>query len=146
MKFKEAVEATKDIAVGYCRGLKGLGANSVCIQLQNAQKANGSVDIDATTKTLYPTDARWDYVIGYDEKGYFVEVHPANTSNIREMVNKKKWLERWLVEKAPRLKELKANELYYWIPSGKCAILPTSPQFKQISLHKLKITKNLRLE
>lgn len=46
---------------------------------------------------LYPNASRWDYAIGYDQKAWFVEVHPANTSNVKEMLKKVEWLESRLV-------------------------------------------------
>lgn len=87
--FEKAVKATDDIALGFCSGLQALGSNSVVIKVQNNRSLNGSVDIDTTTSSLYPQDARWDYTVGYDNRAYFVEVHPANTSNVKEMIHKK---------------------------------------------------------
>lgn len=61
---------------------------SAKVKAEDGRKLQGSVDIDACTKGKYPNDARWDYAIGYDGKAMFVEVHPANTSNVREMESK----------------------------------------------------------
>ena len=99
-KFKAAVEATQEIREGYCNGLQALGGNAAKVAVTDTRKLNGSVDIDACTLELYPNETRWDYAIGYDEKAYFLEVHPANTSNVKEMIQKADWLKQWLQRKA----------------------------------------------
>lgn len=139
--FKVAVEATPDIASGYCKGLKALKNNSSMLKVADTRELLGSVDIDETMKKLCPNDARWDYTIGYQGKAYFVEVHPANTSNVSEMLNKAKWLEAWLKDKAVELGKIRDGNLF-WIPSGKVAILKTSPQYRKLALHKLSLTTN----
>lgn len=105
--FKTAVENTPDVANGYNYGLQALEkADKNVVKLKDNFKADGSLNIDKETKALYPKDSRWDYAIGYDGKVYFVEVHPANTSNISEMAKKKEWLKNWLSLKAPLLDDL----------------------------------------
>lgn len=86
--FKQAVENTQDIKNGFHNGLQALGANAKQVSATDTKKLEGSVDIDACTKELYPQDARWDYAIGYEGKVYFLEIHPANTSNVKEMIKK----------------------------------------------------------
>lgn len=144
--FEETVKATDDIASGFRPGLQALGTNSVVIKAQNNRNINGSVDIDTTTSSFYPQAPRWDYVVGYKEYAYFVEVHPANTSNVNEMINKKEWLENWLATHAPKLKNKKSSAPYYWVPSGKVAILKTSPQFRKIALNHILIVKKVELQ
>lgn len=146
LSFQEAVAATKDVEAGFRPGLQALGANSVVVRVQDKREISGSVDIDAITKSLYPRDSRWDYVIGYKGNAYFVEVHPADTKNVKEVILKKIWLEDWLKKRAPKLKEIKAvNTPYYWVPSGRVAILKNSPQYKRIALSHIQIVKVLEL-
>lgn len=134
--FQKAVLVTSDVSFGYCKGLQAMKSNSSMLKASDTRKLQGSVDIDDCTKNLYPHDARWDYAIGYNDKAYFVEVHPANTSNIVEMMNKAKWLETWLKNKALELGKIREDK-FYWIPSGKVAILKSSSQYRQLALHKL---------
>lgn len=108
--FRQAVEATAEIADGYCQGLQALRANATTVTAENTLHLEGSVDIDACVHNLYPNDSRWDYAIGYEGKSYFLEVHPANTSNVSEMLNKAKWLKKWLQDKALPLKNIAAGE------------------------------------
>lgn len=143
--FKETVQATNDIKNGFCLGLQALGANAKFITTTNPRMLDGSVDIDECTKKIYPNDARWDYVIGYDGKAYFIEIHPANTSNVKEVIKKAAWLNNWLKTRALELKALSANNNYYWIASGKHNILQNSPQHRQLSQSKVKLINNCKL-
>lgn len=141
MSFEETIESIPDLSGGYCRGLKAMKADSSKIKPLDIKCLSGSVDIDSCTKSKYPTAARWDYAIGYNEKAYFVEVHPANTSNIKEMVKKVDWLKSWLNENGKALEKIKKTETLYWVPSGKVAIPKTSPQFRYLAKKHLCIEK-----
>lgn len=145
--FKSIVQAIPAIAGAYREGLQALESKDAGkVKPQNPCKLSGSVYLDKCLKTTNPHDARWDYVIGYREKAYFVEVHPANTSNVDEVVKKKKWLEVWLKTNALDLKAMMAGTGYYWIASGKVAILPNSPQARKIAKNKLVLCKELNLD
>ena len=145
--FKSIVQAIPAIAGAYREGLQALESKDAGkVKPQNPRKLSGSVYLDKCLKTTNPRDARWDYVIGYSEKAYFVEVHPANTSNVDEVVKKKKWLDVWLKTNALDLKAMMAGTSYYWIASGKVAILPNSPQARKIAKNKLVLCKELNLD
>lgn len=145
--FKSIVQAIPAIAGAYREGLQALESKDAGkVKPQNPRKLSGSVYLDKCLKTTNPHDARWDYVIGYREKAYFVEVHPANTGNVDEVVKKKKWLEVWLKTNALDLKAMMAGTGYYWIASGKVAILPNSPQARKIAKNKLVLCKELNLD
>lgn len=144
---KSIVQAIPAIAGAYREGLQALESKDAGkVKPQNPRKLSGSVYLDKCLKTTNPHDARWDYVIGYREKAYFVEVHPANTSNVDEVVKKKKWLDVWLKTNALDLKAMMAGTSYYWIASGKVAILPNSPQARKIAKNKLVLCKELNLD
>lgn len=145
--FKSIVQAIPAIAGAYREGLQALESKDAGkVKPQNPRKLSGSVYLDKCLKTTNPHDARWYYVIGYSEKAYFVEVHPANTSNVDEVVKKKKWLDVWLKTNALDLKAMMAGTGYYWIASGKVAILPNSPQARKIAKNKLVLCKELNLD
>ena len=111
--FKSIVQAIPAIAGAYREGLQALESKDAGkVKPQNPRKLSGSVYLDKCLKTTNPHDARWDYVIGYREKAYFVEVHPANTSNVDEVVKKKKWLDVWLKTNALDLKAMMAGTSY----------------------------------
>lgn len=140
-RFQIAVLATSDISLGYSKGLQAMKGNSSMLKVADNRSLQGSVDIDACTKALYPNGARWDYAVGYKDKAYLIEVHPANTSNVAEMVNKAKWLENWLKKETVEIAKIRMNNLY-WIPSGKVALLKTSPQYRRLALHRLVLASN----
>lgn len=143
--FKEAVENTPEIKSHYCTGLQAVkGSERKMISPEDTKKLSGSVDIDNALKNQDPDGARWDYAVGYEDKAYFVEVHPANTSNVQEMINKVEWLKKWLKEKATSLNAIREKTLY-WIPSGKVNILKDSPQYKKLAQKSLKIVNPLQL-
>jgi len=144
--FKDAVSKCDEIRDTYKPGLIALGGNSAVIKVKDTKKLNGSVDIDASVKKSRPQEARWDYTLGYRDNAYFVEVHPADTKNVEEMIKKVIWLKNWLSAVAPDLKKLHKCGVYHWIPSGRVRILKTSPQYKKISSNNLSITKILELE
>ena len=57
-KFKKAVEAIPDIKDGFRFGVQALGGMSYLVTSSTPRLFDGSVDIDACTKDLYPNDAR----------------------------------------------------------------------------------------
>lgn len=134
MTFKITIEAIPDIQHGFNSGLRALGANSNKIKVQDTRQLNGSVDIDECTTEKYPNASRWDYVIGYNEKAYFVEVHPASTSSIREMLQKLTWLRWWLKHQAPDLKAIQAAEApFRWVATGSVQISKKGKQARQLA-------------
>lgn len=143
--FKEAVEETPDIAKGYAGGLRALGGNAQVVSAKDTRLIDGSVDIDGCTSTLYPNASRWDYAIGYDGKAYFLEVHPADTSNVKEVIKKAEWLKNWLENKAPRLKQIAADKAFYWVASGRCCILRGSVQSKRLAQSNVLLVNKLNL-
>lgn len=139
--FKTAVGNCDEIKDELKSGLSALKSDSKFVKTANPKLIEGSVDIDGAVKKLYPEDARWDYVVGYNDEAVFIEVHPAATSNVSEMVSKVKWLKSWLDSKAQDLRELNKSKVYYWIPSGGVSILKGSAQYKQIAANHLKIKR-----
>ncbi len=135
-KFSEAVEGTPHIARSYKKGLQALGSNSSKIILDSTISCEGSVDIDQSLIQQYPNDNRWDYCLSYKGEVYFVEVHPAHTGEINTVLNKLKWLKKWLREHAPAINNLKANSTnspFVWIQTNGCHFLPTGKQLRQLS-------------
>lgn len=145
LTFFDAVKSCDEIKDAFKPGFLALKANSKVLYAENTKLINGSVDIDEAVKAHRPNEARWDYVVGYANEAYFIEVHPANTSNVEEMVKKVTWLKNWLETKAPNLKALNKNEVYYWVPSGKVKILKGSVQDRKIAANHLQIKNKVTL-
>ena len=142
--FRDIVLQIKDIAEFYHAGISALGADSKYIRCRTPKDINGSVDIDSAKKVKDPDGARWDYVIGYGDKAYFVEVHPASTSNVKEVLAKVGWLNKWLNKEATLLRDI-SYPPFIWIPSGAVRINKNSTHYRQLAQEKILIKKVLDL-
>lgn len=136
--FTDAVKNTPEICLGLRIGLQALKNDAGRVKATDNRKLNGSVDIDETTKNLYPEASRWDYVIGYEGKAYFLEVHSTNTSDIDDMLKKADWLRQWLNTKAPELEAISGSKCFYWISPGAYNIVSSSPQARKLAQSKVK--------
>jgi len=143
--FHKAVEATPDIRNCYQSGLLALGIHSSKISVASPSFIDGSVDIDGCTTSRYPNSNRWDYVFAYNGKAYFVEIHSANTSQVKTVLNKLQWLKEWLNHNATEINKLKAKHPFFWIQSNGFAIPKTSPQYRAASKAGLKPISKLNL-
>jgi hypothetical protein len=129
MRFKNAVKATKDIKDCFDKGLRALGANSVRVRTENTRSLNGSINLDSCVSRKYPAESRWDYIIGYKDAAYFVEVHPASTSNVDEMIAKLNWLKAWLKREGTEINTIRATNMpFRWVASKRVGIAKDSPQ------------------
>ncbi|MDR0891600.1 MAG: hypothetical protein LBN24_03205 [Mediterranea sp.] len=146
-RFQKAIQATPEVA-GNCKpGLQALGNYSSKVKVGDSKQLGGSIDIDQSTKSLYPESSRWDYAFDYAESTYFVEVHAADTSEVTTVLNKLAWLKSWLKAKAPEIAKLRAERHpYIWIASGSVKILPSSKESKRLAQSGLKLTTPLHLK
>jgi hypothetical protein len=85
--FIEAVGKCAEVSPALKFGLSALGSNSARIKPRDTKRCEGSIDLDTHLKDAYPSDARWDYVLGYDGRSYFVEVHPATEGEVKVVVD-----------------------------------------------------------
>ena len=134
--LSRAVDRTPDVAGCYSLGIQAVkGEYRSKIKTYNPRLLTGSIDIDSATQSHYPDASRWDYGIEYNDETYFVEFHPASTTNVEEMIEKKSWLDRWLHERAPHIKALMPvkNKAYHWIATGSIKILSGSRHSRKLS-------------
>jgi hypothetical protein len=108
--FRQAVQNTHELGEdAYCSGLRALTDSDSRRIVSGKVPILGSVNLDAALRQHYPNDARWDYGIGI-QKGkpwtLWVEVHPADTSNVDEVLKKLTWLKDWLAHSAQPLHAL----------------------------------------
>ena len=137
--FKTAVKNTPEVASGYCTGLRAMGNYAAKVQVADTKQITGSVDIDGTIKDKYPDGIRWDYVVGYRQYAHFVEVHSAETSEVKAVLAKLEWLKNWLKTQAPELAKIQSPvKSFVWIPSGRMGSLPGSPQAMRLYQRGLK--------
>lgn len=143
MSFEDVVRSCK--VLQYRKGLQALGNDSRKIAPSDSKMLSGSADIDSDFKSLYPNCNRWDYVVGYNEKAYFVEIHPCCTSEIKTMLKKIDWLKSFLKTHGSQLIDIKADVNYYWVASGKVDISPNSKMKRQLDDYNIKISSLLTL-
>jgi hypothetical protein len=126
MSFVVAVLDTPEIAGCLKSGLQALGPNSRKVEVNSTRDLTGSVDIDSCVAASYPNDSRWDYVFGYKDRIYYVEVHPGTTGEVKVIISKLNWLKQWRKHSATGLEASWHSSSYHWVSSGKTAITKNS--------------------
>lgn len=103
---------------------------------------SGSVNLDEAAKPSHPNANRWDYAIEYAGKIFFIEIHPANTSEIDTVIRKVVFVKGWLAAIAPEMLRLPGPGKFYWVSSGTTdlRINPNSAQARKLALHKIVTT------
>lgn len=134
MSFQAAVEAADHLVLkpGLSAVKKGEGKARI---VQGSSEITGSVAMDDDCRRAYPNDARWDYVIGVQAKktttAFFVEVHSAETSEVRKMEAKLEWLLQYLQGDSQEALRKLPRQLH-WVASGRVNIPRNTPQFKRL--------------
>ena len=133
--FQVAVELTEEVKNGFCFGKQAIKhADRNKVHAADSKKLQGSLDIDSQVKTLYPHDPRWDYAVSYDDKIYFFEIHPAETSEVGKVISKVQWLKDWLKIKATKINELPilACDTAIFIHHDGCVVIESrGPTFEE---------------
>ena len=137
--FQQAVSDTPDLGGdAYCPGLRALTDEHRERVEPGEVKILGSVNIEETLHRRYPNEPHWDYAIGV-QKGnmpyaVWLEVHPASTSNVSEVLSKLRWLKEWLSSQATQLHALTPPQrAYHWIATNGVHVVPNSPQARQLA-------------
>lgn len=141
MSFVKAVKNTPEIAACLKSGLQALGANSKKVEVKSTRDLTGSVDIDACLKSRYPNAPRWDYVFGYRDHIFYVEVHPCTTGEVKAIISKFKWLKEWRRKHSP-LEACRDISTYHWVASGKVDITQRNKYIRMLANNG--ISTNLR--
>ena len=137
--FQQAVLNTPGPGRGaYCPGLRALTNKHRARVKPGEVQILGSVNIEQALHQRYPNKPIWDYAIGVQKgnKPYaiWVEVHPANTSNVSEVLSKLRWLKEWLSSRATQLHALTPlQKAYHWIATNEVGISLNSPQARQLA-------------
>ena len=119
MSFVDAVRNAPEIAECLKAGLQALGSNRYKVKADATRSITGSVDLDECLAQRYPNAIRWDYVFGYKDRFYYVEVHQGRASEIENVIAKLDWLRQWRKQAATNLEDLKDRSTYHWISTGK---------------------------
>lgn len=146
MNFRSAVKATPALASALKDGLQALQQiDRGRIECKNPHTLAGSVNVDAALQDSLPETSRWDYGIGVhlhkdDDRVIWVEVHPASSHHINDILSKLQWLKSWLKTDSPQLNAMPRE--FVWIASGAVAIQPGSPQRKKLAEYGLVFAGN----
>jgi predicted Fe-S protein YdhL (DUF1289 family) len=138
MNFREAVEATPSVQGQYRPGLRALSAGHAArIRCDKPRRLTGSINVDRALQVAQPNAPRWDYGIGCwrgnKEVAVWVEVHPAASTSVTDMLKKLQWLKNWLRTQAPALAALTQGD-YYWVSTdATIAITKNTPQAKRLA-------------
>ena len=119
VNFADAVQSIPEIAECLKAGLQALGSNRHKIRVDSTRDLTGSVDIDVCLARRYPNAPRWDYVFGYKDRVYYVEVHQGRVGEMNKVFEKLRWLKRWRKRSARNLEGLEDGSTYHWISSGR---------------------------
>jgi len=140
MTFQNAVEAVNDLSGAYSPGLRALReGDRNRIRCANTRRLSGSVDLDEALRRSHPNDPLWDYGIGWttgaSDQAIWVEVHPASSGHVADVVKKVTWLKEWLKERAtPLLDITRENKAYVWLASGGVSLQRGSRQARQLAM------------
>jgi hypothetical protein len=91
-----------------------------------------SLDLDAQTAAERGNENRWDYLLGTTQSNLpliAVEVHPANTGEVKVLIAKKRAAEKVL---RSVLKPGAIVKRWYWIASGKTVITRNTPESRML--------------
>lgn len=142
MGFRDAVAATAELKDAYRSGLQAIRTRDRDrIHCGSPRRLSGSVDLDTALRDSHPSDPRWDYGIGLRiggkaERVSWVEIHPASSEHVQEVLEKLAWLRAWLRASAPRLNEM-AQE-YVWVASGRVRLPPNAPKRRRLAAQGLR--------
>jgi hypothetical protein len=137
-QFRKAVVACSDVTLQ--EGLQALSPTSrEKIRPKNTRSVKGSVDLDKDLRDRLPAENRWDYAVGYEgndnvERAFFIEIHPAETSEIRRMVRKAQSLKTWAERHAPDLWNMTIPREIHWVASGRCNLRLNDAYRRQLAL------------
>lgn len=144
--FKTVVEQNPEIRLCYQSGLQALGSDSNKVTLADTRLCDGSVFLDKCLEETYANASRWDYAVAYNGLVVFMEVHPAETNEVKVMLQKLEWLKKWLRDQAPRIEDMRDKERpFYWIASGRSNLLKGSPQYRRAAEARLLPVSQIKL-
>ncbi|EPX54939.1 hypothetical protein D187_009678 [Cystobacter fuscus DSM 2262] len=106
-----------------------------------------SLDLDAQTSAERGNENRWDYLLGTTQSNLpliAVEVHPANTGEVKVLIAKKRAAEKVL---RSELKPGATVKRWYWIASGKTVITRNTPESRMLDAAGIRLVgSHLHLE
>ncbi len=137
MRFRKAVEEA-GIGAWYEVGLGALlKRDRDRIRCSDSRKLSGSVSLEDALREVLKGRRLWDYAIGVridqkDDAAVFVEIHPAASTNVSEVLGKLTTLREWLAREGQALASLRSVQ-FIWVASGRVAIPRGSPHARRLA-------------
>jgi hypothetical protein len=151
MRFRDAVDSTPSIRGFFRDGLQAIrNVDRDRLRCSMPRNLRGSVDVDSALKPTFPSDSRWDYAIAIRRRSrpeyvIWLEVHPASSRHVDEVLRKLQWLKDWLETAAPAMRGLPGE--FRWVSTGRVAFRRGSREEKRIAQKGLRFpTKQLDLD
>lgn len=82
MSLKAMANSNRELKNCWKQGMQALQRKDKKLIQAKGSECNGSINIDECLEDSCPNDNRWDYALDIKDKGVFVEVHPAHTSEV----------------------------------------------------------------
>lgn len=120
---------------GICPGIQALPAgNRKHVSEALRPEFRDSLDLDAATRPRYPTDARWDYLLGHrsTEQVIAIETHSAHTSEVSLVIEKRAAARRHLSD---QLRPGETIAAWYWVASGPANFSPFDKIVNRLNQH-----------
>ena len=145
MSIGQAMETTPHLRGAWKRGLQALRPeDKPHISAEDTRHITGSAYLDEALQRVreHAEAHRWDIGIGYrhtnraHEVLYWVEIHTANDHGLTLVLEKLRWLRRWLAGDGRLLDSFERE--FVWVSSGRTSFMPTSARAKQFALLGLK--------
>ncbi len=121
-------------------GLQAInGSERAKFKIKDTKKLKKSINIDSCLKNAYPNANRWDYLVVVDDiiEGYFVEIHPANTSEVKAMIAKKSWLQKEIINNHFKSVDKSKFKIVWIATDAGIHIIPTSSEYKRLAKENL---------
>ena len=138
MNFKKAVNQTPHLENAWMKGLSALRAqDKLHVKPEQPRLLTGSADIDGALQRHQPNAHRWDFAISYRHTNrtedciYWVEIHTAKTREADVVLDKLRWLHKWLDGDGIRLRRFERD--FFWVSSGPTSFTPSAPRLKQFA-------------
>lgn len=130
MSLKDVVDTNENLRGCWKKGMQALRKKDKSLIKAAKGICKGGIDIDACLKNLCRHENRWGYGLGVGEKGVFVEVHSAHTTEVNAVLAKLEWLKEYFSAHCSGFSNL--DRSYYWVASGQLAIRKGTPQERRL--------------
>lgn len=139
MTFKEAVSTVRGLRDSCLEGLGAIeNSHTGLIRCGDPRQLRGSLNLDWELRTYYPNAARWDYGVAASaqtggERIFWIEVHPASSGHVDQILSKHRWLMEWLANDGRALRDCSSRHEFHWVGTGRAFPPGTGPGMRRVA-------------